>query len=247
MCTLIIGFHHHRSVIPLWVAANRDELRTRPASAPRWWPGENFFAPRDEQAGGTWLGLTRSQMFVGVTNRFGGVRDPSLRSRGELVLEALRAPDAATLHAQLRANDLMRFNTFHLLYADARDAFVSWFDGAEVHHRRLSPGLHVVTERSLGADDEGRTALIERMLPTLPLTSEGAPAPTALQQLLGTADPEHPERGVCVDLPQWNYGTRSALVTFVRPQLADSQWWWAEGRPDQVPFVEQSSLLHAVP
>lgn len=40
---------------PLVIAANRDERLDRPASGPTRWAGEKFFAPRDEQAGGTWL------------------------------------------------------------------------------------------------------------------------------------------------------------------------------------------------
>ena len=70
MCTLVAGFAP-ASPLPLWVAANRDELLARPASAPRRWPNEPFWAPRDEVAGGSWLGLTRAGLFVGVTNRFG--------------------------------------------------------------------------------------------------------------------------------------------------------------------------------
>ncbi len=55
MCTLIAD---HDGAGRLWIAANRDEVLVRPASAPRRWPGEQFVAPRDEVGGGTWLGLT---------------------------------------------------------------------------------------------------------------------------------------------------------------------------------------------
>src|SRR5712692_8012823 len=71
VCTLICAFR----VFPRWpliVAANRDEHLNRPASPPRLWPGDlSFVAPRDEAAGGTWLGLNSAGLFVGVTNRFG--------------------------------------------------------------------------------------------------------------------------------------------------------------------------------
>ena len=84
MCTLIVSFQQHESV-PVLVAANRDELRVRPASSPRRWPGESFVAPKDEQGGGTWLGLTTGAMFVGVTNRFPSERFTERESRGTLV------------------------------------------------------------------------------------------------------------------------------------------------------------------
>jgi uncharacterized protein with NRDE domain len=69
MCTLIVSIRQHDAV-PLVVAANRDELLTRPARGPFKWKGLPFVAPRDEQAGGSWLGLTTRGLFVGVTNRF---------------------------------------------------------------------------------------------------------------------------------------------------------------------------------
>jgi uncharacterized protein with NRDE domain len=84
MCTLV-AFIHVWSGRPLVIAANRDERLDRPASGPTRWAGEKFFAPRDEVAGGTWLGLHDSGLFVGVTNRAGSPRDASLASRGQLV------------------------------------------------------------------------------------------------------------------------------------------------------------------
>lgn len=244
MCTLIVSFQQHQTA-PLIIAANRDELRGRPAAAPRRWPGEAFVAPRDEQAGGSWLGLTSVGMFVGVTNRFPSDRFPERESRGQLVLDALRAPSATALRASLEGLSATRFNTFHLLYADAHAAFVTWSDGAHVHHATLAPGLHVVTERSLGGDDHGRSKLITTAWPKLDREGE-LPTATALQRLLATPHREDPAGAVCVDLPDWNYGTRSSLVLFVSEKLADSRWYWAEGRPDQVPFIEHPELIRAL-
>lgn len=244
MCTLIVSFQQHPSC-PLIVAANRDELRGRPASPPRRWPGEPFVAPKDEQAGGSWLGLTTNGLFVGVTNRFPSERYLDRESRGTLVLEALRAPSAAALHQSLQGLTAKRFNTFHLLYADARAAFVTWSDGAQIHHEVLSPGLHVVTERSLGGDDFGRSKLIGRAWPGLE-REDDEPTPRALQQLLASPNPENPAGAVCVDLPEMDYGTRSSLVLYVREQLSQSRWFWAEGRPDRTPFVEQPELIRSL-
>ncbi len=76
MCTLVafIGAWPESALI---VAANRDERLDRPASGPGRWEGEQFMAPRDEQSRGTWLGLHRSGLFVGVTNRAGSPPDNS--------------------------------------------------------------------------------------------------------------------------------------------------------------------------
>lgn len=241
MCTLIVSFQQHQSA-PVLVAANRDEVRARPAAPPRRWNGEPFVAPKDEQGGGTWLGLTTGGLFVGVTNRFPSERHLDRESRGTLVLEALRAPSAAALRRSLSGLSAQRFNTFHLLYADASAAFVTWSDGLQLHHDSLAPGLHVVTERSLGGDDHGRTQLITSAWPTLERES-GVPTAASLGALLASRNAADPAGSVCVDLPDWNYGTRSSLVLSIAPKLANARWFWADGRPDQVPFIEHPDLI----
>src|SRR6187402_1084539 len=90
MCLIAIAWQA-RSDLPLVVAANRDEWRDRPAKPAHWWPERpELFAGRDLQAGGTWMGITRTGRFAAVTN----FRDPSdqrstARSRGGLVTEFL--------------------------------------------------------------------------------------------------------------------------------------------------------------
>lgn len=241
MCTLIVSVRQHRDV-PLVVAANRDEVLDRPASSPRRWPGEPFVAPRDEQAGGTWLGLNVHGLFVGVTNRFPADKHLDRESRGALVVDALRAKSARALHEQLSGLSPRRYNAFHLLYADAADAFVTWSDGHALRQDALPPGLHVVTERSLGGDDHARTRLVRDAWPQV--SPGGAlPTPEALQHLLATGRPEGPLGGVCVEAPAFNYGTRSSLVLFRAEPLAHSRLYWADGRPDRTPFVERGDLI----
>ena len=93
MCSIILGVEPGR----FWLAANRDELLARPARGPFWWH-QGFLAGRDEQAGGTWLGLNQRGLAVGVTNRFGAQRHPERGSRGALVVDALaRRPRRAAL------------------------------------------------------------------------------------------------------------------------------------------------------
>ena len=70
MCTLVVASH----VLPdrpLVVVANRDEQLDRASSPPFAWK-EGFFAPRDDVAGGTWLGVNDHGVFVGITNRYLG-------------------------------------------------------------------------------------------------------------------------------------------------------------------------------
>jgi uncharacterized protein with NRDE domain len=238
MCTLIAAVRQQPHV-PLLIAANRDEVRSRPASVARRWPGEAFVAPRDEQAGGTWLGLNAPGLFVGVTNRFLAPRDEQRESRGTLVVEALRANSALELARRLAPLHAHRFNAFHLLYADATHAFVTWSDGERVSHLELPPGLHVVTERSFADDEEARVGLIRAHWPTTPTVP-------ALERLLGLVTPGDPGGSVCVDVPDWNYGTRSSLVLVREAELAKSRWFECDGPPDRTPFVERPELISAL-
>lgn len=243
MCTLILQL---QEVAPFGVvlATNRDELRHRPASPPFLWPALGFVAPRDEQAHGTWLGLNRHGLYVAVTNRFGAERFAERESRGALVVEALQWPTPRALHQHLATLAPTRFNAFHLLYGDVREAFVTWSDGAALHQQALEPGLHVVTERSLGGDDHARTELIRASWPQP--RPDGSPDVEAVQRLLASTRQDEPFGGVCVDVPAFDYGTRSSMVLSLAPTLEHSRWWWADDRPDRTPFVERPELLRGL-
>lgn len=231
MCTLIVALRQFEEA-PLVVAANRDEKLDRPARAPLLWaggPGEPFLAGRDELAGGTWLGLNRAGLFVGVTNRFGVGRDAGRASRGALVVEALGEGSARGLHARLGALDPGRFNAFHLLYADRQEAFVTWSDGSAIRQEVLPPGVHVVTERSLGGDDRARTETVRALWRALPRGR--APAAEELFELLRHHRQDDPLGSVCVHVPALGYGTRSSCALRLGPGREEVELWWAEGPP----------------
>ncbi|MGO8991957.1 MAG: NRDE family protein [Polyangiaceae bacterium] len=237
MCTLV-AFIHAWQGVQLVIAANRDERLDRAASGPTRWVGERFFAPRDDQAGGTWLGLHDSGLFVGVTNRAGSPRDAALVSRGQLVVDALRLGSATKVHEALSTTlAARRYNPFHLLYADRDAAFVTWFDGNAVRQAELARGLTVVTERSLGGDDHGREERVRRQLePSLARS-----APPALEELAPTMR-DHvdgdPLASTCVHVPALGYGTRSSLLLEVSSQVGKGRWLWADGPPCSTPYEE---------
>lgn len=244
MCTLAVSFGQYPEW-PLVVAANRDERLDRPASPPRVWPGDvPFLAPRDEVAGGSWVGVNGRGLFVGITNRFGSEVDRARTSRGVLVLEALRHPSAEALHRALGELPASRFNPFHLLYADRRAAFVTWSDGRSVRQERLDAGLHVVTERSLGGDDRARAELVRAQWQVV--DGPHPPAPEALQDLMRQHGAGDPVGGTCVHVPEWGFGTRSSLVLFLGADPARSRLFWAEGSPCTNPYVELSSLMRGL-
>src|SRR5687768_8148779 len=96
MCTFTI-LRRPGASWPLLLAANRDELYCRPSRTPgRHWPDRpHIRAGLDIRAGGTWLGLNDAGVVAGLLNRHGTFRpDPTMRSRGDIVLKALDHPTA---------------------------------------------------------------------------------------------------------------------------------------------------------
>lgn len=246
MCTLVAAVRCFDDV-PLLVAANRDERLDRPARAPFLWPGPpRLVSPRDEVAGGSWLGLNEHGLFVGITNRAGAPPDPSRRSRGALVIDALGAPSAAALHRQLTELDPRSLNPFHLLYADATSAHLTWSDGSTRQQRTLEPGLHIVSERSPAeATDTPRAARIRARFDAL--AEAGAPGAADLRALLAEHDSDHPFDAVCVHADALGYGTRSsAVLRLAASGLGASGLWWAEGKPCVTELADRSELVHAL-
>lgn len=214
MCTVVIATD------PFLVVANRDEQLDRPARPPFVWP-EGFLAPRDELAGGTWLGVNAHGLFVGITNRFRAMRDANRRTRGEIVVEALAQKSARDVHLAMRAVDPRAYNGFHLVYADVNDVLATFADGQTLAQVVLGRGMHAITERSFGAgDDSARLARIRRAWP-----------PKDPTKLLAEHDPSDPLGSTCIHLPELRYGTRSAMV------WDGSTMLWAEGPPCTTPFT----------
>lgn len=132
---------------PLIVAANRDEFYARPAAGAHWWPDvPGLLAGRDEQAGGTWLGVRSDGRFAAVTNFTDPQANPGGRSRGELVAGFLSgAQTAAAYAAGLPDNAHQGFN---LLLWDGRELVCTSNRGAT---EALVPGCYGLTNAALGA------------------------------------------------------------------------------------------------
>ena len=141
MCTVVI-LRRPGHPWPLILAANRDEMLDRPWLAPgRHWPDRpEVVAGKDETAGGSWLGLNDHGVVAGVLNRVDSLGPaPGMRSRGELVLEALDHADASTAANYLSRLDPTAYRSFNLVIADNRDAFWLRNLGTEAGHGRNAP------------------------------------------------------------------------------------------------------------
>jgi hypothetical protein len=158
---------------PLLLGAVRDEFADRAWDPPaRHWDG-GLIGGRDRVAGGTWLAVDPAAPAMAAL-----LNGPPLPvppdgfrpSRGDLPLSALtRWPDA---DPPLPAGaELARYNGFHLLRA-ATDRVDVWsWDGADMTHRSLDPGDHVIVNAGVDVDTPLVGRLRERM------TGLGTPDP----------------------------------------------------------------------
>src|SRR5216683_2871132 len=147
MCTVVI-LRRPEHAWPVVIGANRDEMIDRRAMPPgRHWPDRaEVIAGLDLQAGGSWLGINDWGVAAAILNRHGSLGPAAgLRSRGELVLEALDHADAVTAAAALSYLDPAAYRTFNLIVADNRDGFWLRHAGAgRVEVRPLSDGLSLI-------------------------------------------------------------------------------------------------------
>ena len=242
MCTLIVAWQVFDAA-PVCVAANRDELYDRPASPPTRRDGDPaVVAPRDERAGGTWLGYNAAGVVVAVTNRWASGEGD--RSRGLLVADALGERSAAAAVDLLEAElDDRRYGPCHLVAADADTCTLvrngGTDDGIDDYRVTvLSPGVHVVVNVGVDGEwfvpsarpDAGRDQAdnADRVRETL----QPEPAETAAEWLdrAGGVLSDH-EYGVC--LHGDSYGTRSSSLLAIGTERS---FRFADGPPCETAY-----------
>lgn len=110
-----------RSDTPLLLIGNRDEFYARPTPRLHWWPEGCILAGKDLQAGGTWLGVSRSGRLAMLTNyRDPNQIHPNPRSRGELVASFLQDDMSAADYLSQLAAKVTDYNPFNLLLFDGQ-------------------------------------------------------------------------------------------------------------------------------
>ena len=142
MCVLICRVGEY----PL-LGANRDEEYARPFSAPRAWVSPVvFWAPRDEEQGGTWIGVNVTGVIAAITNLSRLEVQAGRPSRGHLVAGLLRhrriADARRWLESELAGKE---HNPCQLLCMQGGVAWVCRVEGAAVSFSLLPPGIHVLS------------------------------------------------------------------------------------------------------
>jgi uncharacterized protein with NRDE domain len=220
LCLIVLAWQS-RADLPLVVAANRDEWRERAAEAAHWWPDHPaVYAGRDLQAGGTWMGVTRTGRFGAVTN----FRDPSdkrasARSRGGLVTDFLVGHDPPEAFLQGLSARAREYNGFNLLVGDATSL---WYYGSrEDTARAIEPGIHALSNHLL---DEPWPKVVRARMAMGEALAEDDPAPRLFAMLAdGECAPDAalPDTGVGIAwerrlaaplITGADYGTRASTV-----------------------------------
>lgn len=154
MCT--VSWLHHEDGYQL--LCNRDELLTRREALPPRLErigGVHVIAPRDGEAGGSWISVNEAAVALCLLNADGRAAHAPLKSRGSLLMSVATSASAWEACERVRQRDLSEFAPFTLV--------------------ALEPGMPAAIVEWNGA---ART-LLERGDAVMPLTSSSVNAPRA--------------------------------------------------------------------
>jgi uncharacterized protein with NRDE domain len=225
MCLLVLAWLSHPRY-RLVVAGNRDEFHDRPATPLGWWtdaPG--ILAGRDQRAGGTWMGVSRSGRFGVVTN-FRSVEAAAAEgspSRGQLVPRFLDAAYEPRRFVEDLLESARRFAGFNLLVGGPTSLHY-YSNAVDDGPRELPPGIYGLSNHRL---DEPWPKLTRTRARFAAAFEADDPAPADLLDLLADREPAGAEAtaatGLALELERAlsapfvrhdRYGTRcSTLVT----------------------------------
>jgi uncharacterized protein with NRDE domain len=152
MCLILFAWQAHPRY-SLVLAANRDEFHARPTAAAGFWEDEpDTLAGRDLQAGGTWLGVSRSGRFSAITNYREPVAPGMLdeRSRGHLVRDFLQSGEDPPRYARELALRADSFRGFNLLMGTHLE--LSYVSNRGAGPAALSQGTYGLSNHLLDTD-----------------------------------------------------------------------------------------------
>ncbi len=233
MCTLTLAWQVFDEA-PVAVAANRDESLGREAAPPDRYREEPLVvAPRDEVAGGTWIGVNEHGLVAGITNKWGSFGLQGDRSRGLLVADVL-ATDSARDAADLVADETAAtgYEGFSLVVADASDAFCLVWNGT-LEIIAFDPGVHVVVNAAIddrvdvpaNRPDLARQQAANARQVRAELRAKDGERATDWLERAGTVLGDH-DYGVCVHGD--GFGTRSSSLLALG---SDASYRYADGPP----------------
>jgi uncharacterized protein with NRDE domain len=232
MCLAVIAWQSHPDY-PLVLAANRDEFYARSTRPASWWgQSVELLAGRDEEAGGTWLGIARSGRIALLTNvRAPSERNPHAPSRGTIVVSALQSAAPAGEWLRSQAPKLQAFNGFNLLVAEAALAarsvprLVYFTNRRRAGPRLLAPGIYGLSNAFLDTPWPKVVRAVGGFACALARRVDADALLALMADRQPVRDSELPSTGVSLDWERAlapiqiranGYGTRSTTIVTVR-------------------------------
>ncbi|MFA5677313.1 MAG: NRDE family protein [Pseudomonas sp.] len=220
MC--LIAFAWQMSGRPLLLLGNRDEFHARPTRPACFWNEEgqpDLLAGKDLDAGGTWLGVTRSGRFAALTN----IRSPQVRSaprsRGKLVLDYLTGRLSPEAYMASLSESLDAYAGFNLLAGTMQQL---WFlNSDEGQTRELTPGIYGLSNATLNSPWPKLQTLCQGVEQQLDMDSDSDTLLELLKDSREYPDDQLPDSGVNLDWERRlsatfilgeDYGTRASSL-----------------------------------
>jgi uncharacterized protein with NRDE domain len=148
MCLIFFSLRNHPTY-KLVVAANRDEFYSRRTAAAEFWPDQpDVLAGRDLEAGGTWMGISKTGRISLITNyRDPKNIDPHAPSRGQLVSDFLEGKESPKEYLERISQNGKRYNGYNLIVGNIDDLwyYSNYRDGVG----EISQGLHGLSNHLL--------------------------------------------------------------------------------------------------
>jgi uncharacterized protein with NRDE domain len=233
MCLIAWNWQPH-SATPLLLLSNRDEFYARSADPLQWWSesgfGSDILAGQDLQAGGTWLGVSRSGRLAAITNyRTTEPVRTDTRSRGELVAQFLNSQASADEFLRPLAEHCCNYNPFNLLVFDGQQLMGLESLSARVLH--LPPGIGAVSNARFNTPWPKLTRLAKEL--GSQVAKGHSDAARLLPLLLDrnvASDPDLPLTGVPLPLERMlsatfiaspEYGTRACSMVAIHTTHVD--------------------------
>lgn len=225
MCILFIA-NQIRADYPLIIAANRDEFHARPTlPAHRWKNEPAIIAGKDQQAGGTWMGISALGYLAALTNIRGFSQSSTHTiSRGQLVADYLITPSNADTFLPATQRNRQRYEGYNLLFGHWRSLGV--YNNRDNQFSALTPGVHGLSNDALNVPwpkvRSGIAALTAYCEQTDNVASEDLFA--LLADTTPARDHELPDTGVplaweqrlsSIFIKSPEYGTRSSTILLV--------------------------------
>ncbi|QNL21913.1 NRDE family protein [Hyphobacterium sp. CCMP332] len=140
MCLVVFSYRENGSFL---LAGNRDEFYNRETKKAEFWddiPG--LIAGRDLKAGGTWLGLDQYGNIAVLTNyRHPKYFKEAEKSRGELITEFFKNPNAIDAFSNNLKKNSEHYNGYNLIFGNPRNKIL-YFSNVSAELAEIKFGIH---------------------------------------------------------------------------------------------------------